>query len=1276
MKMMANWRKKSLAALLAFVMVLSLMVAAFPLNVRADVGPEIHFYFGDGNYAGLTTRFDAQSGGSMTLGALLAQDPIIWTDEHEHSITSMSELTTVIRETVEDAPEILGYYTSTGKQVTDDMVISADADDIYVYPKFNGVKVYELTATVADPNVEIDGGPNWTEMIREDVDISQYSKVFYGDEGNDNYVTSIYYNVSGACPWAGWFSATTDLLKSTETELIFETANSYDKIITTNLFRSSNERAHDYISANVDISSSTTVAQALAQNGEYLLRGESALGAEVSGWSRVVYENGEPVRDDATGNYRLEDKVYTTENLLLQPINYLKPFHFMLRTAPLEELSVSVDYREASWPVYEIEEEQNEEGEWAENRVLRPIDHSDYFAIPVADKTFGQVLTACGISTDREDPVYKFGERTFKGWAFSKIDPESDAPMQDKFWEIVPDEESAVYTWEQLQALPMSTLASHAIGGGEGWDPEVYLCAVWEEPASQYVFPFEINLRGGEMDYTYQYEWDTDEEGKPIYETMTETTWGLNAVAPYSMTKVSDILKNRLGFVRFDSEPSMTISGGQAVDFLGFVLAEIDANGELVEDEEDPGNVKSKDGKLYSVEDMLNFEIPDAQSATKVVFAANWDYQDTPIPSNQVKIEGVDALLIDANRGWETPDVKTAPDESYSETNQYFFADNRTKDPDMLNRGTITLKDPVRKGYTFKGWEVYRIDKALYYGGNMQVRLPKDEELIGYREYFNDGMPAYFQYYVVKGRDMAPDALMTTAEVNTNIVPHPDKYRSVYLKAKWAVDASAYKIQLDDITSLSTPMAQYHDSVESFIAECVSLLTEGYFINRLDVDSVVTSLKQVDVYKQNGGTWHLLTEAEEKAELDAVDVVLPLPEGYKPGMTVSVMHVMYVEDESDSGQYTEYIDVYREDDIEFVDPTHIKVVAETTSPFLVVAGNLKAIENKLLAGSDRYETCARIAKTAFDGVNPNSVIFVTGANFPDALTANGFAGAQSVPVLMTRRASVPDPIKKLLKDDWNGSVKSAYVIGGGFEQSFFNELKALGVTYINNDLKGSDRYKTADAVLKFGMDKGLFHNNTLVVATGAKAADALSMSSYCYAYGYPMVLTNKYGELRPETKALIKKYGFKRVVVAGAEVCCKTSEMEALGYSENKGNLIRLAGSDRYATSVEIAKFFIDENNAYDYTGICLAPGGDANFPDALVGGMLAGMAYEPMVLVGAKESSTKSYDLLKDYLKGDPNTSHIYSLGFCKDPSIANRIKAMLIEVNSVGGKGPSYFG
>src|SRR5690606_22130691 len=57
-----------------------------------------------------------------------------------------------------------------------------------------------------------------------------------------------------------------------------------------------------------------------------------------------------------------------------------------------------------------------------------------------------------------------------------------------------------------------------------------------------------------------------------------------------------------------------------------------------------------------------------------------------------------------------------------------------------------------------------------------------------------------------------------------------------------------------------------------------------------------------------------------------------------------------------------------------------------------------------LAGSDRYDTAARIAERYPSG---GSVYVVSGTDFPDALAAAAIAGRDDAPVLLSRPGALP-----------------------------------------------------------------------------------------------------------------------------------------------------------------------------------------------------------------------------------------------------------------------------
>ncbi|MDO4477645.1 MAG: cell wall-binding repeat-containing protein [Lachnospiraceae bacterium] len=323
-------------------------------------------------------------------------------------------------------------------------------------------------------------------------------------------------------------------------------------------------------------------------------------------------------------------------------------------------------------------------------------------------------------------------------------------------------------------------------------------------------------------------------------------------------------------------------------------------------------------------------------------------------------------------------------------------------------------------------------------------------------------------------------------------------------------------------------------------------------------------------------------------------------------------------------------------------------------------GTPMEVKEKLfsLAGDSRYTTAAKVAATAFPaGSEPSCAVLVTGANFPDALSANALAGSLDCPLIMTNLTKLADATADLLKNTWGGSVKTVYVVGGGFSDAVFNSLKACGVTKVDsNTYKGKDRYDTAEKVCKGYLAMG-GSKDSVIVATGLTPADALSISSWSYRYQIPILLANKYGDLRDSSKALLKQFG--HVYIVGAESCCRMEALTGAGIVPDK--ITRLAGSNRYETSAAIATYFLDKypGRTGNVSRVVMAKGANANYPDALVGGMLAGRGDgAPVILVGAGTSSDVTYKLMRERIKNSEGPGYILGAA-AQDTAIVNKIRA-----------------
>lgn len=285
-----------------------------------------------------------------------------------------------------------------------------------------------------------------------------------------------------------------------------------------------------------------------------------------------------------------------------------------------------------------------------------------------------------------------------------------------------------------------------------------------------------------------------------------------------------------------------------------------------------------------------------------------------------------------------------------------------------------------------------------------------------------------------------------------------------------------------------------------------------------------------------------------------------------------------------------------------------------------------------LAGNNRYETARIVARTLTEkqGAKPEEAVLATGQNFPDALSANALAGLKNCPVIISNPSSLSPDTKKLLTEDWKGSVKKIYVVGAVFRQGVFDALRQeCGVEVIDAlTYAGSNRYNTAEKVCQEIINRG--YTDACVIATGIKAADALSVSVWAYRLKMPVLLAGADAGISESTKKLAEQ--FDKVYILGGDLVV-SGETE-LSIGDQGDNCIRLAGNNRYETSVNISSYFIEATGLKrESNELVFACGADGNYPDALVSGSLAACLDAPVVLIKPAGLTEHGVRILKSYL-------------------------------------------
>ncbi|HYM53056.1 MAG TPA: cell wall-binding repeat-containing protein, partial [Candidatus Dormibacteraeota bacterium] len=154
-------------------------------------------------------------------------------------------------------------------------------------------------------------------------------------------------------------------------------------------------------------------------------------------------------------------------------------------------------------------------------------------------------------------------------------------------------------------------------------------------------------------------------------------------------------------------------------------------------------------------------------------------------------------------------------------------------------------------------------------------------------------------------------------------------------------------------------------------------------------------------------------------------------------------------------------------------------------------------------------------------------------------------------------------------------------------------------------LAGADRYATAAAISSTFFAPG---PPVAFVATGANFPDALAASPAAARLGGPTLLTQRTSLPQATIDELVRLQPRSIVIVGGTGVV--STQVAAQLRTYTTGNVLRLAGADRYATAAAVSRAFFDRG----LDVVFVATG--ANFPDALSVGPVAAVRGAPVLLV------------------------------------------------------------
>ena len=284
-------------------------------------------------------------------------------------------------------------------------------------------------------------------------------------------------------------------------------------------------------------------------------------------------------------------------------------------------------------------------------------------------------------------------------------------------------------------------------------------------------------------------------------------------------------------------------------------------------------------------------------------------------------------------------------------------------------------------------------------------------------------------------------------------------------------------------------------------------------------------------------------------------------------------------------------------------------------------GVFKNVIHQRFQGENRAKTAVNVQRHYF--ANTNKVILVNDNAYPDAISATNVSMGK-YPLLYTGKNSLSVETKSAIDKMFLDEI---YLMGGvnTISKKVENKLKKNFPHAKITRIMGNNRYDTSAESAKTRAN-----TTNLIFAAGTNYADALYATSLAAHQNAPILLVSNEG-LSQSTRKFIQSIGnIDNVTIVGGEISVNQTVKNQI---ENltKKRVTRLAGSDRYASSVEVAKR-VNANPAEVIT-----TSGEV-FADALVSSTVAQKIKAPILLV-KKDVLPLS---VREYMK---NTTSIYKL-------------------------------
>lgn len=299
-------------------------------------------------------------------------------------------------------------------------------------------------------------------------------------------------------------------------------------------------------------------------------------------------------------------------------------------------------------------------------------------------------------------------------------------------------------------------------------------------------------------------------------------------------------------------------------------------------------------------------------------------------------------------------------------------------------------------------------------------------------------------------------------------------------------------------------------------------------------------------------------------------------------------------------------------------------------------------------GANRYDVAVQTSTLTFpvDG-SATTVAIASGTSFADGLAGSGMARFKNGPLLLTNKAGLTSGTLTEIQRVLGNTTKQIYILGGTAAVSSNIETQLDDVGYTNHTRViggGTDRVDTALGIANISNPGTV---TEAIMVNKDNFPDGVSASAVTAKRNIPL-LVNASNGLDSRNATWLTTHHVARVyVVGGTSVISTTIEnqLHALSISTT-----RLANTDRYGTSAEVAKCFFSTTSSSVCNGVTsgrLQPkqvgfAVGTNFPDALSGGPYMGFYGGPMLLVQSTAVPTfiQNYNTL---VKGSARDGFIF---------------------------------